>query len=380
MSPEETALVESSFSSIQACIASDGSITKQPSDQKEDRGYVDGCFDLCHSGHFNAIRQAANQCHTLCIGPNADADILQHKGPVILNSEERCEIIRAVKWGDEVWPDMPYEPSEAVLDELNAQYYIHGDDPVMVDGVNVIEALDAAGRFKEIRRTTGVSTTNLTGKLLALLDYKEEEEKELADKQLRDPPKQTFLQTSNRIANFSNRREPKLDDEVVYFQLSCDLMHPGVIERIMEAKKQGTFLYVGLWDDQMIKYYRGARYPLQGMQERLLMALALKYVDDVVIGAPYIITSDLITSLNISKVVHVQSREDQVKAEHAEIDPFKVPREQGKFVELPPVKNDLTVEDIAQRIANNKASFQKKFLKKKESEDDYYLRLKKSIS
>ncbi len=93
----------------------------------------------------------------------------------------------------------------------------------------------------------------------------------------------------------------------------------------------------------MIKYYRGARYPLQGMQERLLMALALKYVDDVVIGAPYIITKDLITSLNIKKVVHVQSREDQVKEEHAAIDPFKVPKQQGIFVELPPVENDLTV-------------------------------------
>lgn len=60
----------------------------------------------------------------------------------------------------------------------------------------------------------------------------------------------------------------------------------------------------------MIKYYRGANYPLQGLQERLLMALAIKDVDDVVIGAPYIITEDLIKSLDIHKVVHVQSRED----------------------------------------------------------------------
>ena len=50
------------------------------------------------------------------------------------------------------------------------------------------------------------------------------------------------------------------------------------------------------------------------------MALALKYVDDVVIGAPFIVTKDLITSLNIKKVVHVQSREDKVKAEHADLD------------------------------------------------------------
>ena len=112
---------------------------------------------------------------------------------------------------------MPYEPSEAVLDQVNCEYYIHGDDPVMVDGVNVNEVLAAAGRFKEIRRTTGVSTTNLTGKILALLDYNEEEEKQAVLKQVSNPPKQTFLQTSTRIANFSNRREPKPDDEVVYF-------------------------------------------------------------------------------------------------------------------------------------------------------------------
>ena len=43
------------------------------------------------------------------------------------------------------------------------------------------------------------------------------------------------------------------------------------------------------------------------------MALSMRYVDDVVIGAPYIVTDDLIKSLNIKKVVHVRSREDQVK-------------------------------------------------------------------
>ena len=67
---------------------------------------------------------------------------------------------------------------------------------------------------------------------------------------------------------------------------------------------------MGLWDDEMIKYYRGSKYPLQGLQERLPMALSMRYVDDVVIGAPYIVTDDLIKSLNIKKVVHVRSRED----------------------------------------------------------------------
>ena len=106
-------------------------------------------------------------------------------------------------------------------------------------------------------------------------------------------------------------------------------------------------MYVGLWDDDMIHYYKGGRYPLQGIQERTLMALGIKYVDDVVIGAPYIITEDLIRSLNISKVVHVVTDEDKVKVEYRNIDPYAVPKEQNIFVELPKIANDMTLEQIA---------------------------------
>lgn len=40
------------------------------------------------------------------------------------------------------------------------------------------------------------------------------------------------------------------------------------------------------------------------------MTLACKHVDDVVIGAPYIITNDLLTSLNIKKVVVIKNTEE----------------------------------------------------------------------
>ena len=134
------------------------------------------------------------------------------------------------------------------------------------------EQLDNIGRFREIRRTTGVSTTDLTGRLLDLLNFVTDDEEIKSDggasdfsRQVMNPPKQTFLQTSNRISNFSNRREPRPTDTIVYFQASCDLMHPGVIARLKAAKEQGNYLYVGLWDDQLIKYYRGSQYPLQGL-------------------------------------------------------------------------------------------------------------------
>jgi glycerol-3-phosphate cytidylyltransferase-like family protein len=40
------------------------------------------------------------------------------------------------------------------------------------------------------------------------------------------------------------------------------------------------------------------------------MALACRYVDEVIIGAPYILTNDLINTLNIHKVVNVPSSDD----------------------------------------------------------------------
>ena len=133
------------------------------------------------------------------------------------------------------------------------------------DGECMNDILKGMGRFKEIKRTTGISTTDITSRLLALLKPENEEKLSVNSKKFKDPPKQQFLQTSTRIARFSNRSEPKPTDTVVYIAASCDLMHPGVIERIKLAKAQGDFLYVGLWDDEMIKYYKGSKYPLQGL-------------------------------------------------------------------------------------------------------------------
>lgn len=99
---------------------------------------------------------------------------------------------------------------------------------------------------------------------------------------------------------------------MVYINTSCDLLHPGVINRLKIAKEQGDFLYVGLCEDEMIRYYRGNNYPLQSCHERTLMALACRYADEVVIGAPYILTNDLINTLNIHEVVNVPSSDDKV--------------------------------------------------------------------
>lgn len=61
------------------------------------------------------------------------------------------------------------------------------------------------------------------------------------------------------------------------------------------------------------------------------MAMANRYVDDVLIGAPYQISNDLLTSLNIQVVVAGKLKQDDIMEEYAHIDPFEIPKEKGIY-------------------------------------------------
>jgi len=146
--------------------------------------------------------------------------------------------------------------------------------------------------------------------------------------------------------NGNTMQSPKPTDKIVYYQASCDLFHPGVISRIKKAKAMGDYLYVGLWSDEMVQYYQGENYPLMSMQERALMLLACKYVDDIVIEAPYIITEDLVKSLSIEKVVNVISDDDRALPQHQDVDQFTICKKLGIYEEVAKTEGELTVEEI----------------------------------
>lgn len=105
------------------------------------------------------------------------------------------------------------------------------------------------------------------------------------------------------------------------------------------------------------------------------MTLSCKYVDDVVIGAPFILTQDLITSLHINTVVEITgSEEDKVLKRHQKTDPNKVARDLGilKQVKIDDPFYDMTVEKIAGRVWANKQIYELKVKKKSQSEALYY--------
>ena len=64
--------------------------------------YMDGCFDMMHYGHANAMRQAKALGDELVLGLIPDSEILMAKGPPVMNDAERKTMVESVKWVDEV--------------------------------------------------------------------------------------------------------------------------------------------------------------------------------------------------------------------------------------------------------------------------------------
>lgn len=62
---------------------------KKKCDKKRVRVYMDGCFDLMHYGHANALRQAKALGDVLVVGVVSDEEIIANKGPPVLSMEER---------------------------------------------------------------------------------------------------------------------------------------------------------------------------------------------------------------------------------------------------------------------------------------------------
>jgi ethanolamine-phosphate cytidylyltransferase len=102
---------------------------------------------------------------------------------------------------------------------------------------------------------------------------------------------------------FSNHREPRPTDRVVYIDGDFDMLHNGHVRALQQAKERGDFLYVGIHDDDVVNKLKGHNNPILSLHERVLMVLANRFVDDVLIGAPYGITEDMIKTFNISLVV-----------------------------------------------------------------------------
>jgi len=479
------------------------------------RVYMDGCFDLMHYGHANALRQAKALGDELVVGLVPDSEIRRCKGPPLLNESERLKLVQSVKWVDEVITGVPYDLTPEFLDILfhrhKIDYVIHGDDPCLLpDGTDAYAHAKQMGRFRLIKRTEGVSTTDIVGRMLlctrsdsfarvpeddiskaplthafsrgaggygssssssssSSLDstttpstssqsdeycseeisfasgdhpatpvYRADEKRRRSSRKKKggrggsdgsgageglasssqgggggggggdktpsplhrnsrkkgvdashhhhhhnsnnnshgkgygkkeDVPVSRFMPTSRRIVQFSSGRAAPRGAKIVYIDGAFDLFNVGHVEILQLARAQGDFLLVGVHTDEEVAERRGPHQLIMGLHERALSVLACKYADEVIIGAPGVISEDLLLTFGVSLVVRGNVHESGDPA--SEETRYAVPREKGMFRVLKSPSN-MTSVTMIKRIVDNRAQFEQRQAKKTQTEAEYY--------
>ncbi|XP_026190322.1 ethanolamine-phosphate cytidylyltransferase [Cyclospora cayetanensis] len=404
------------------------------------RIFVDGVFDLLHSGHFNALRQARLLGKRLIVGVNSDRGTYAAKGCwPLYTEEERAEIVASCKWVDEVVIGTPYEVSTDLLDALNCEAAAHGDDwAAGADGRDAYAQPRAAGRMLVFKRTEGISSTSITRRLLeatahmceervavdrpqlvghfarkalenseveeamseggnnglpgarvgpsstpygqersekeAFRDSLNREERKASQGAGRRGDLSVFMSSKRLLQFIGEAKKPKPGDRVVYVDGSFDVLHVGHVRILKIAKEMGDYLIVGIHDDATVSAVKGLGFPVMNVNERALNVLAMRMVDEVIIGAPWTIPKYLLEMLGIHIVVRgtrIDCTADslggilgsdkerlssaRIGAEGHDEDPYRVPKELGIYREVESFSSWTTRELVSRLLRNRKA-------------------------
>lgn len=130
-------------------------------------GYTTGVFDMFHVGHLNILKRAKERCEYLIVGVSTDevVELYKNKKPII-PYQERAEIVSAIKYVDEVVPQLSMNKIDAYK-MLKFDVLFHGDDWKNTSMYNEIvnEFLQIGVDVVFLPHTEGISSTLLTEKL-----------------------------------------------------------------------------------------------------------------------------------------------------------------------------------------------------------------------
>ncbi|KAH7687253.1 Choline-phosphate cytidylyltransferase protein [Dioscorea alata] len=135
------------------------------------RVYADGIYDLFHFGHARALEQAKKLLPNtyLLVGCCNDEITHMYKGKTVMTESERYESLRHCKWVDEVIPDAPWVITQEFINKHKIDYVAHDALPYADTsgaGNDVYEFVKAIGKFKETKRTDGISTSDIIMRIL----------------------------------------------------------------------------------------------------------------------------------------------------------------------------------------------------------------------
>lgn len=315
----------------------------------KDKIWIDGCFDFAHHGHAGAMLQARRLGKELLVGIHSDQDIMDNKGPTVMTLKERVAAVDACRWSTKSVPYAPYVTSLPWISHYGCQYVVHGDDITSdSNGEDCYRYVKAAGRFLVVKRTPGISTTDLVGRMLLCTknhfirslmktlageegSESPEERKRLGEKmtqRIRDyatdatglhpgpqvlswAASQAALEGHNSDESGTYRivaagKAPRQGQRIVYVDGGFDLFSSGHIEFLRQVvvaeetigrqngwykdsnKDYGVaYIVVGVHDDEVINHWKGVNYPIMNIFERGLCVLQCRYIDSVIFSAPF---------------------------------------------------------------------------------------------
>lgn len=131
-------------------------------------GYLSGTFDLFHIGHLNLLRRAKQYCDYLVVGVHKDAS---HKGKTtFISFEERCEIVKSIKYVDQVIPSEKEDCDVYLKGIVKFDFLFVGSDYKGTERFNRYEQIfaDKGVEIVYFPYTQGTSSSQLREALTAI--------------------------------------------------------------------------------------------------------------------------------------------------------------------------------------------------------------------
>ncbi|KAK5092712.1 choline phosphate cytidylyltransferase [Exophiala xenobiotica] len=359
----------------------------------KERIWVDGCFDFAHHGHAGAMLQARQLGKELYVGVHSDEAITENKGPTVMTLDERVAAVDACRWATKPIPYAPYVTSLPWISHYGCYYVVHGDDITSdASGEDCYRFVKAANRFLVVKRTPGISTTDLVGRMLLctkahfirslkaelesgngpelltrLKDYASDESGLQPGSEVYTwhAPQQAQSQPSadgGHLEKLVSGRMPRQGQRIVYVDGGFDLFSSGHIEflkRVSEAERGEAYVIAGIHNDALINQYKGLNYPIMNIFERGLCVLQCKYVHAVVFGAPFAASNAYLEALGktplgkVSAVYHGPTAFIPL-----DFDPYGDARALGLLKQIPDHSyKHVNAAEIMARIERGRAAF-----------------------
>ena len=115
-----------------------------------------GTFDLLHVGHVRLLRRLKALGDTLIVGVSTDAFNTQKGKVSIYPFEERCEIIKSIRFVDKVIPEETWDQKANDVKQYNVDILAMGDD-----WAGKFDMLSSDVEIVYLPRTEGISTTDI---------------------------------------------------------------------------------------------------------------------------------------------------------------------------------------------------------------------------